>query len=147
MSDTFTGDPTLSFHFELDLNGISGYFASVDGLGSESEMIEQKITDAQGLAINRRIPGRLTWGDITLKRGVTANIDFFEWMRAAVASPMSARRDGSIILYDAEKTEIARWNFEKAWPSKVSGPSFSADSSEVMMEEVILVHEYIERAN
>lgn len=147
MSDVIQSDPTLSVHFMLELNGISGYFMSVDGLGSETELIEQKLVDEQGIAINRRIPGRLTWGDITLKRGLTTNIDFFEWMKEAIADPSSARRDGSIILYNHTMTEIARWNFEKAWPSKVTGPSFAADSSEVMVEEIVLVHEYIERVN
>ncbi|KAB2860401.1 MAG: phage tail protein, partial [Anaerolineae bacterium] len=92
------------------------------------------------------VPGRLKWGDVTLKRGITANMDFWDWRKMVEdGNVTSARKDGSIIMYDQEGTEVARWNFEKGWPSKISGPSVKSDSNEIGIEELTIVHEYIAR--
>jgi phage tail-like protein len=56
-----------------------------------------------------------------------------------------ARKNGSIIMYDQEGTPVARWNFERGWPSKCSGPSVKADGNEIVVEELTIVHEYIKR--
>jgi phage tail-like protein len=56
-----------------------------------------------------------------------------------------ARMNGSIVMYDQTLTETARWNFNNAWPSKISGPAPKADSNEIGVEELTLVHEYITR--
>jgi phage tail-like protein len=58
-----------------------------------------------------------------------------------------ARRNGSIIMYDQELKEQARWNFLQAWPSKISGPTPKAEGNEISLEELTLVHEYITRAS
>ena len=58
-----------------------------------------------------------------------------------------ARRDGSIVMYDQQLKEVARWNFERAWPVKVTGPQPKADSNEIGVEELTLAHEYIERVS
>jgi phage tail-like protein len=56
-----------------------------------------------------------------------------------------ARKDGSIMMFDQEGTEVARWNFTAGWPSKVSGPSVKSDSNEIGVEELTIVHEGIVR--
>jgi hypothetical protein len=56
----------------VSVGAVTGYFTEVSGLGSESEIVEHKIM-AKGVKepIVRKIPGRLKWGDIVLKRGIT----------------------------------------------------------------------------
>ena len=56
-----------------------------------------------------------------------------------------ARRDGSIVMYDQQLEEVARWNFERAWPLKVSGPSMKSDSNEFGIEELVITHEGLYR--
>lgn len=145
--DPVSGDPVLAIHFEVVIDGVSGYFMSINGLGSESEVVEHKITARQGAdTVTRKQPGRLTWGDITLKRGLTGNMDFYDWINTMLTGdPTATRKDGSINMYDATGSLIAQWNFFQAWPSKVSGPTFSTENSQVAVEEVTLVHEGIER--
>jgi len=65
-------DPLLGFNFAIDVGGtIKGYFTEVTGLGSENEIVEQKVVSDSGVEVVLKIPGRLKWGDITLKRGLT----------------------------------------------------------------------------
>jgi len=141
------GDPIVGFNFGLNLSGvIVGYFTEVSGLGSENEVIEHKIT-SEGKEMIRKIPGRLKWGDITLKRGVTSSMDIWQWRKQVEDGTVnSARKDGSIMMYDQEGTLVSQWDFERAWPSKLSGPSLKSDDNSVAIEEVTIVHEYITRA-
>lgn len=88
----------------------------------------------------------MKWGDITLKRGITAQMDIWAW-RKKVEDGMvdDARTNGSIIMLDQELTPVAQWDFENAWPSKVSGPQVQSDSNNFGVEELTIVHEYIVR--
>ena len=65
--------PTV-FTFQLQVEGATGFFTEVGGLGSENEVIEQKGGDKSGI---RKVPGALKWNDIALKRGVTTNADLY----------------------------------------------------------------------
>jgi len=139
-------DPLVGFHFQLDLGGVvAGYFTEISGLGSENEVVEHKVVEG-GKQKVQKIPGRLKWGDITLKRGITAQMDIWTW-RKQVEDGMvdAARTNGSIIMLDQELTPVAQWDFENAWPSKVSGPQVQSDSNNYGVEELTIVHEYIVR--
>lgn len=141
-------DPLVGFSFSVDVPGVTNvFFTEVDGLGSETEVIEHKVVTKSGQEIIRKVPGRLKWGDITLKRGVTANMDIYDWRKMVEDGKVKeARKDGSVIMYNQEGTEVARWNFIAAWPSKINGPSVKADDNAVSIEELTLVHEGIVRA-
>jgi len=90
----------------------------------------------------QKLPGRLTWTDVTLKRGVTSNTDIWDWRKNVVDGKVEdARTNCSIIAYNQGNEEIARRNFENAWPSKVVGPQMDAGSQDYMLEEVTIVHE------
>jgi phage tail-like protein len=145
--DTSREDPLLGFQFRLDLSdSASGYFTECSGLGSENETMEQKVVSEGGQQVVLKIPGRLKWGDITLKRGITTDLKLWEW-RAQVekGDVTKARKSGSIVMFDANMKDVARWDFINAWPSKISGPSLKADSNDIVLEELTLVHEFIER--
>ena len=147
-TDALTGDPLVSFNFMVEISGvITGYFQEASGLGSESEVIEHKII-AKGAkeSIVRKVPGRLKWGDIVLKRGITASMDFYDWRKQVEEGKVEgARKDGSVVMYDQAHAEVARWNFTKGWPSKISGPSVKADGNDIGVEELTIVHEGIKR--
>lgn len=140
-------NPLVGFHFAIDLGGvIKGYFTECSGLGSENEVIEHKQTLEKGGERILKIPGRLKWENITLKRGITSAMDIWKWRKQVEDGKVNeARRDGSIIMFDQELKEVARWNFLRAWPVKCTGPQPKSDSNEVGIEELTITHEYIER--
>jgi phage tail-like protein len=147
--DTSREDPLIAHHFMLDVGGkITGYFTEVSGLGSETEVVEHKVINDKGVEVVLKVPGRLKWGDITLKRGITSNMDLWGWRKMVEDGDVKgARINGSIVMFDSELTEKARWDFLNAWPSKLTGPAPKADSNEIGIEELVLVHEYIVRKN
>jgi phage tail-like protein len=140
-------DPLVGFHFGIEIQGvITGYFTECSGIGSENEVIEHKVVDGTGKEFIHKIPGRLKWENVTLKRGITEDLQLWEWRDMIVAGNVeSARKNGSIIMFDQQFSEVARWNFENAWPLKVSGPTPKSDSNEYGIEEIVIAHEGIYR--
>ena len=75
-------------------------------------------------------------------------MDIWTWRKQVETGDVSgARRDGSIVMFDQTLSEVARWNFIRGWPSKVTGPSVKSDSNEIGVEELTITHEYIERVS
>ena len=141
-------DPLVGFTFGLEIDQVSmGFFTECSGLGSSNEVIDHKVVDKSGHEMVQKIPGRLAWEDISLKRGITGDLGIWKWREDVEKGIMkNARRHGSIIMYDRNYEEIARWNFENGWPSKVTGPSLNAGSNDIGIEEMTIVHEGIDRA-
>jgi|JFJP01.1.fsa_nt_gi phage tail-like protein len=142
-------DPLVAFNFGLEIMGVvEGFFTEVAGLGSETEVVEHKVMGPKGQQVVKKVPGRLKWDNITLKRGITANLDIWKWRKQVEQGDVQgARKNGSIMMYDQEGKEVARWNFEGAWPAKVSGPQPKADSNDIGIEELTIVHAFIERVS
>jgi phage tail-like protein len=145
--DALTGDPLVGAHFRIDASGMAtGFFTEVSGLGSETQVIEHKIMAKEPTGVVRKVPGLLKWNDITLKRGITANMDFYEWRKLVEQGKVAdARVAVTITMLDQSGNPIAEWNLESAWPSKISGPSIKADANEIGIEELTIVHEGITR--
>jgi phage tail-like protein len=142
-------DPLVGCQFSLEVQGvITGYFTEVSGLGSEHEIIEHKVVNEKGQEVVMKIPGRLKWENITLKRGITSSMDIWDWRKQVEDGDVQgARKNGSIVMYDQSYSQVARWNFANAWPSKITGPSLNAQNNEFGIEEMVIVHEGIERVN
>lgn len=140
-------DPLVGFHFGVEIQGkISGYFTECSGLGSEHEKIEHKVVTEKGQEVVLVLPGRLKWNDLTLKRGITDSMDIWTWRKEVEKGDLeSARKDGSIKMFDLKGDPVAEWTFQRAWPLKVSGPTVKSDGNEIAIEELTIVYEYFER--
>ena len=140
-------DPLVGFHYAIEVQGVvTGYFTECAGIGSEHELIEHKIVDEKGRETIHKVPGRLKWQDVTLKRGITDNMDIWDWREEVVQGKVDdARRNGSIVMFNQGLDEVARWNFERGWPLKVTGPSMKSDSNEFGIEELVITHEGLYR--
>jgi len=135
-------DPLVGFHYALEVEGIiTGYFTEVSGIGSENEIIEHKVVDGSGKESVQKIPGRLKWSDVTLKRGITANLDAWNWRKMVVDGNVAgARKNFCIIMYDAAMSEIARWNFVNGWPAMIDAP-YNGIETTLAVETLVIVHE------
>lgn len=140
-------DPLVGFHFAVEIQGVvTGFFTECSGLGSEHETIEHNVVTEKGQEIVMKIPGRLKWQDITLKRGITSSMDIWDWRKMVEDGQIEdARHDGSITMFDQELNPVARWEFKRGWPVKVTGPQPKSDSNEIGVEELTIAHEYISR--
>lgn len=140
-------DPIVSAWFGVEFQGqIVGAFRELSGMGSENEVVEYKASGPKGEYINREVPGRMKWNNITLKRGITDAMDLWKWRKLVEDGKIDeARKNGSIVMFDQQGKEIARWNIVNAWASKLTGPVADATKNEVGIEELEITHEGYER--
>jgi phage tail-like protein len=137
-------DPYKAFRFRVEIRGIQqAGFMECSSVGSHLEVVEYR---EGGDVINvRKMPGKVSYPDITLKWGMTDDQDFYNWHRDVVKGKLS-RKDGSVVQLDDAGQEAARWNFYQAWPSKWDGPSFNAKGNDVSINTLTLSCERVELA-
>jgi phage tail-like protein len=141
----FREDPYAGYNFEVVITGISddgkavkGSFAEVSGLESAMDPIEYR-NGSEDITV-RKMPGLKKFTNITLKRGITGDLGFWNWIVAGMNGTI-IRTEGSILLLDENKQEVMRWNFRRAWPCKFTGPGLNAKNNEIAMETVEICHE------
>lgn len=132
------------FVYALERDGVvTGYFKECSGLGSETEVVEFREGGETGIV--RKLPGRVKYSDITLKRGISADLTLWNWREDVIAGEDGFRSQGRIRMLNQSGVEVAAWTLSGAWPSKVSGPELNADGNEVAIESIVLVHEGLHR--
>ena len=141
---------TANCNFLVEVDGLgegggelAGSFREVSGLVSRSAVLEYRVGNQ---AAPMQIPGRPVYGNILLKRGVTASGAFYHW-RKRIEEGAEDLRNGSIVLLDAALRETARWNFYAAWPCRYEGPLLEISGEEISIETLKLVVERLERGS
>ena len=140
-------DGLISSFFSLEVTGkLVGAFREVTNLGSENQIVEDKSRGEGGKYIIKKIPGTLKWNDITLKQGMTDNMDMWKWRQLVEEGKVDeARANGSITMYDTAGKPVARWELIACWPAKITGPAGKADGNEIAVQELTLAHEGYKR--
>lgn len=137
-------DPFKNFRFLLEIDGIvQGGFTECTGFGSQIEVVEYR--EGGEPATVRKLTGRVTYPDMTLRWGITDARELYDWHYAAVSGRIE-RRNGSIILQNDVGEEQVRWNFFDAWPSQYDAPDLNATSNEVAIDALTIAYERLERA-
>lgn len=137
-------DPYANFNFLVEIDGITqAGFQECAGFDSAVDVIEHR--EGGDNTTPRKLPGMTKHAPISLKWGLTDNRELYDWHQRVVQGRID-RRNGSIVVLDAQGTEKVRWNFVKAWPSRWTGASLNAEGTDVAIETLEIVHEGIERA-
>jgi len=145
--DTVAPDPLVAAFFAVEMQGkVKGVFRELAGMGSETEVTEHQASDSKGAQVVKMVPGRLKWTPIVLKQGITTDKGFWDWRSDVELGDMTkARKNGSLVMFDSQGQEAARWDFVNAWPSKITGPQANATQSGIAIEELTIVHEGVKR--
>jgi len=138
-------DPYKNFRFLVEIDGITqGGFTDVTIPDSTQTVIEYREGDEP--ITSRKQPGLIKYGDITLKKGTTDSLDLYNWRKLVEDGKLKeARRNIAIMVLDDEGKPTARWEFEKAWPSKYDAPDLKATGNEIIIENLTIVHEGMKR--
>ncbi len=139
--------PANAFRLKLDGKESAKAFRELSGLGSETEVIEQKYTDANGQPMVRKVSGAAKWTDVTLKRVADENLELWKWRDVVLKEgPDKARVDAVIELLDYGGQAIATYQLKQCWPKSYKGVTLNAGGNDAGVEEIVLVHEGFERA-
>jgi phage tail-like protein len=131
-------EPYLAFNFVVEIDGITvAGFTDVSGLSIETQ-VERKTFGGE----NHREYTFITqtkYTDITLKHGITSDDYLWNWYENVINGQIT-RHNGSICLLDDMGNPKLWWDILEACPIKWEGPTFSASSSAVAVESLVLTH-------
>jgi phage tail-like protein len=141
-----TGRAQAQTYVAIDVeNQFSTFMTGAAGIGSESEIIEQKVLGENNEEIIRKIPGRLKILDITAERGLTTNTDLADWRKLVEDGLIeSARANMSVTAYDQTGTPVAVWIGANCWPSRIEN-LVPDPASGLPLEKLVVVCEGLER--
>lgn len=138
-------DPYRLFRFRVEIDGITiAGFSEASIPDSSTDPIEYR----EGIdpPSQRKLSGLNKFGTVTLKKGITDNMDLYNWRKLVEQSGATkARKSISLVLIDEEGNDKARWNILDAWPSKYDPSDFNAKSNEVLLETFEITHEGVSR--
>lgn len=144
----------VPFKFEVNLYDeqsdgeilCSGLFSEVSGL--EMTMEPKAISEGGLNSGEYQRVGSTRYSPIVLKRGVSKNLDLWNWFDSTTrGANYGYRLHGEINVLGHEVSEkgnpqpIMIWKLAQVLPTRFKGPDLSAMSSQVAIEELTLVHE------
>lgn len=141
--------PFTTFNFSIEINRGTDGKPLVDAAFSECDGLEQTMevkTIRQGGGNDRqiRLSGPVAYGQLTLKRGMTANFDLWTWFKDSVADPR-LRADADVVLLGTDgSSERARFRLTRCLPTKIKAPALNAKDGQIAIEELQLVYETLE---
>lgn len=134
---------TSTFLFEVDGLEI-GEFMEVSGL--EVEIGVESIEEGGENGFVHRLPGRMTWPNITLKRGITQTDNLLAWLGKSSGEGFSAagnsltRSTAAITLMGPGGKRLRAWEFVSAFAVKWKGPEFTAGGADTASEQLEIAH-------
>jgi phage tail-like protein len=137
-------DPYRAYNFKLIIQGVTqGHFVECTGMGVRIAAMRYQ---EGGANVVHRIPGPIDYGDLTLRYGLTASRELWDWFLAGLNGNVDRRNVSVLMLATDGTTEVMRWDLVNAWPAEWRGAPLDALAREVAIESVTLVFESLARA-
>jgi phage tail-like protein len=140
-----SGYPFTSFDFSVELTVGSGEhlcnaaFSECDGLELTQEV--KTIREGGNNGVHVKLAGATAYGTLTLKRGLTASFDLWDWFEASIQDS-SLRADAAVVLLAPDgTTERARWVLHGCLPMKLKAPPLNAKDGMVAVEELQVAYQ------
>lgn len=139
-------DPYHKYKFLIEIDGfVSAGFQKATGLKMNTDVVEYR--EGGEITTPHKSPGLTKFENITMERGYSDSLDMWNWARQVfslsngIVPDPEFRRNISIILLDRVNQEAKRWTIYRAWVGNYIGGDFDAMSSEVLIEQMEIVHE------
>jgi phage tail-like protein len=141
--------PFTAFNFAVEINVdpvstqiCSAAFSECDGL--EMTVDAKTIREGGNNGEVVRLAGPVSYGQVTLKRGMTANFELWDWFDASVRNP-NLRASAEVIIFSADgQSELARFVLKRCLPVKLKAPALNAKDGMVAIEEFQLAYEALQ---
>lgn len=138
-----TTDPVGELRFKVTLpipGGTIGRFQECSGLSADLEVKEY----AEG-GVNdfmHKLPTRVKWPNLVLKRGVTHEKALLEWFWATRTAglPANVLDEVTVSLMGPGSQLVRTWTFWGAFPVKWEGPTLNAGSNSIATEKLEIAH-------
>jgi phage tail-like protein len=137
---------TFNFSIEIKVDGVSdaiggASFSECDGL--EMTIEPKTIREGGRNSGPVHMTGMVSYGQLTLKRGMTTNGDLWSWFeRVATPEFAGVRASAHVVMMASDgKAEHARFLLTGCLPVKLKAPALSARDGLVGIEEMQIAYE------
>ena len=144
-NDNFEDQRITSATFLVEVDGVEiGRFSEITGL--EVTVETEEIQEGGQNSFVHKLPGRMSWPNIRLKRGITQTDSLITWLQKSSGEQFAANKNklarstAAITLMGPAGKRIRAWEFDGAFPIKWSGPNFNVESNDMAMEELEIAH-------
>lgn len=128
------------FYVELQTEKIiSASFSECSGLGVTVEKetyMEGGVNEQQRIFLKQA-----KFNDVTLKRGMTDDLTFWNWVSQTLNPGQKERRNVNILMFNQAGETMQCWTLIGAIPVAWKAPSLQANSNTVAIEELTLAYE------
>jgi phage tail-like protein len=158
MADQYSvefGYPYHAFHFDIQVEvtgpqaGLTNplcqaAFSECDGL--EMTMEPKTYREGGNNAQQVRLVGPVNYGTLTLKRGMTSNLDLWKWFTAvATTAGRGAKANATVRILDPTSTPSApkvqiKFQLTGCLPIKIKAPALNAKDGQVAIEEMQIAY-------
>jgi len=140
------GYPFSAFNFSIEIipDGApaplcQASFAECDGL--EMTLDVKTIREGGNNGVQVKLAGPAGYGQLTLKRGMTAAFDLWQWFEQVIRDP-ARRATGEVALYAPDRTaRQATFVLARCIPLKIKAPPLNARDGIVAIEEMQVGYE------
>lgn len=138
-------DPYRSFRYRVEIDGIThGQFSEVSFADTSVEPVEYR--EGTDPTHPRKLSGQTKYGNVTLKWGITDDMNLWNWYQTVVQTgALNNRKNVSITLIDEQGNDKSRWELSEAWPTKYDPTDFNAKNNDVAIESLEIVTESYKR--
>jgi phage tail-like protein len=139
-------DSSVTHSIGLEVDGVViENIIEVSGLKMEQVVIELREGTAEGGHSIKKLPGGWKAGEFTLTRALSQDDSFDKWIKKSqLGATDDVRKNGSVIVFDAEGQEIKRYKFSNAWPKSLEIGTLKAGDTGVLTEKLVLTYERLE---
>jgi len=150
--------PFTAFRFDVQL-----YVADPQSVGLTNPLCEALFAECDGLEMTMepktykeggnnleqiQLPGPVTYGHLTLKRGMTNNIDLWTWFTAAAGGVADDNQpnkrgmtaQGLVTMRDGAGAPTLLFELFACLPIKIKGSALSAKDGQVALEELQIAY-------
>lgn len=138
--------PFTNFNFSVEIypEGQSSplaeaSFAECDGLDLTIEV--KTIREGGANHVAYRVPGIVNYANLSLKRGMTENLDLWKWVQYSIEDPYLRAKAEVVLLAQDGKTERMRYQLHRCMPIKFKAPALNAKDGAIAIEEFQLAYE------
>lgn len=137
--------PLTTFNFKVNLRLLEGdtevcaaEFSECDGL--EMSIEPKSIREGGNNGQQIHLTGPVSYGQLSLKRGMTNNFDLWNWFEK-VQENRSLRASGEVLMLSSAQVEEVKFALTGCLPIKLKAPSLNAQSGLVAIEEMQIAYE------
>ncbi|MEO0867602.1 MAG: phage tail protein [Cyanobacteria bacterium J06642_11] len=131
---------TNRFYVEIE-SDVKASFSECSGLDVQ---IDKDVYFEGGVNEQQRIfLKHAKFGDITLKRGITDDLTFWDWINLLLEGKPAERRNINILTFNQAGETMQVWTLLAAVPVAWKTPSLQASGNSMAIEELTLAYEGI----